>query len=86
MTTAVATAPRPACENQLALVDAAFNRPGSIAAHQLRDRYCHHCPIGQACLVAGMAGEDGFWGGTAPVHRAARRRQIRQATERKKAA
>ncbi len=54
---------RAACADRLDLVDAAYISPGK--ADELR-ALCDRCPIARACLVAGMGGEAGVWGKTAP--------------------
>lgn len=70
-----ADAPRARCADpvHLAVVDAAFDRPGGPAAAEMRDRICAGCPIGEECLAWGMRWrEDGIWGGFGPNARTGR--------------
>lgn len=74
MTGALAYRPldRPACADpvHLALVDAAFARPGGPAARRMREELCRFCPAASACLGEAMANpEAGVWGMTSPYWR-----------------
>lgn len=65
-------AARPKCEGpeNLALVDAAFERPGGPEAQRMKATLCKGCPIGHACLAWAMTWrESGIWGGTGPKGR-----------------
>lgn len=64
--------PRPRCAepDHLALVDAAFERPGGSAAHVMKTTICPNCPIGDSCLDWAMTRrEEGIWGGHGPKGR-----------------
>lgn len=64
--------PRAACAKpeHLALVDAAFVKPGGPEAQRMKRDLCTNCPIGERCLAWAMtAREDGIWGGTGPKSR-----------------
>lgn len=57
---------RPTCAapEHLAIVDAAFARPGGPESHWLRKHLCRPCPVRLECLLLGNAtGEHGVWGG-----------------------
>lgn len=56
----------PVCANPgwLPIVDAAFDRPGGPAAHDLAQYACPSCPVREECLLLSMVGEYGPWGGT----------------------
>lgn len=48
----------------LPLVDAAFDSPGSRAAHALREWICPRCPVREQCLAEAMTNPEwGVWGG-----------------------
>lgn len=67
-----AEGPRPNCAapEHLALVDAAFERPGGPDAQRMKRDLCARCPIGEQCLAWAMLWrEDGIWGGTSPKAR-----------------
>ena len=67
--------PRANCADPtlLAVVDAAFDRPGGPAGAEMRDRVCPGCPIGNECLDWAMRWrEDGIWGGIGPKSRTER--------------
>lgn len=58
------THPTCAAPEHLALVDAAFKRPGGPESHRMRERLCKGCPMRLECLLLGNAtGEHGVWGG-----------------------
>lgn len=58
---------RAACAEDLALVDAAYRRPGGPEAHRLAEDFCPRCPLAAACLDHAMRRrEAGVWGGTSP--------------------
>lgn len=64
--------PRATCSKpeHLALVDAAFARPGGPEAQTMKRELCAGCPIGEGCLAWGMTWrEDGIWGGVGPKGR-----------------
>lgn len=62
-----------ACKDRLDLVDAAMARPGSPAAHELRNRLCSTCQSAGFCLMSGIErSEHGIWGGTSPQERTAK--------------
>ena len=65
----LADGPRANCAQpaNLAIVDAAFDRPGGPAGIHMRDHVCPGCPIGEQCLDWAMRWrEDGVWGGIGP--------------------
>lgn len=57
----------PACADDLALVDAAFERSkvGNAAARELA-RLCRRCPVAAECLTGALARREreGVWGAT----------------------
>lgn len=60
---------RPACDDDLPLVDAAFQRgkKSNEAARELA-RKCRTCPCARECLITALHGrEDGVWAGTRRV-------------------
>lgn len=60
-------APLCAQPENLAIVDAAYAKPGSAAGRLMRDQLCSRCPAASQCLSEAMArGEWGIWGGTTP--------------------
>lgn len=57
--------PHCAAPGLLAVVDAAYERPGGPAGKQMREVICPGCPIGDACLAWAMCiREEGVWGGS----------------------
>lgn len=62
--------PNCAAPEALAVVDAAFERPGGPAGIEMRERVCPGCPVGEQCLAWAMSQwAPGIWGGTSPMQR-----------------
>lgn len=63
-------AARCATPEGIALVDAAFARPGGPAQRRMETDVCPTCPVWDDCLKAALAtGEHGPWGGTSERRR-----------------
>lgn len=66
LTLALPAGSLPACAppEHLALVDAAFARPGGPESDWMRKNLCRGCPLRLECLLLGNTlGEHGVWGG-----------------------
>lgn len=61
---------KPACADDLDLVDKAFKHLGGPEAHWIKDKLCPRCPIAATCLEqAVLTREHGIWGGTSEYQR-----------------
>jgi hypothetical protein len=57
-------------------VDVFYPDSGNVAQYQSVQPTCRTCPVRIQCAIAGLAEDDGLWGGFTPPTRARQRREL----------